>query len=203
MGSPIASAGNSDTRPQTADTRPTVEIGVTPTRAAIEQNGGAPIQLACESIVRAIDECVDRPVEYRVGPHGFATPPARALSTVQTALEWWRSNRPREYADAELLVCSSAVSWDHGGMAARIGGVPAVAMNGDWMYDEHHRRLAVHEVGHCLGMRHGEGRRWTTDGETVATPMASVTPDRTPLRFSGDAARSLRGYLGIDSVEQG
>lgn len=138
--------------------------------------------LVCESLARAIDECVLGDVAYCIGPHGIVDPAADALSDVRSTLAWWRSNRPREYA--ELIVCFSAVVWSYGGMAARIGGPVGVASHGDWMQDELYRRTALHEVGHCLGMRHDHGRQWSNDGESVATPMAPMHPIHAKLRYS-------------------
>lgn len=187
-GLPVASA---------AEERTTIEIGITPTVGTLER-GAEPIMLACESLERAITACVPREIELRIGPHGVGDPPEESLATAGSTLEWWRSNRPREYGDAELIVCSSAVDWDHGGMVPALGSEVGVTANGDWMYTERHRRVVLHEVGHCLGMRHSDGRSWARDGETVATPMAPVHPDRATLGYSPDAEATLRDYAGLE-----
>lgn len=154
--------------------------------------------LACRSLGRALAACLPDSAVLRIGPHGRRAAPESALGSVQAALSWWRSNRPDTYADAEVLVCSSDVEWDHGGLAAEVGGTVAVAAYGERMYTERYRRVVLHEVGHCLGMEHGDGRTWTEDGEDLATPMAATHPDRATLRFSNAARQSLRRYCGLE-----
>lgn len=180
-----------------ADPPITLEVGVTPTPAALEW-GAEPIMLACRSLERAIRAGVPERTEFTIGPHGIRDPPESALASADSALSWWRSNRPDEYADAEVLVCSSAVEWDHGGLAAAVGGTVTVAGYGEWMYNERHRRVLLHEVGHCLGMGHDDGRAWTENGDDVATPMAATHPDRATLRYSEAAQESLRRYCGVE-----
>jgi len=175
-----------------------LEIGITPTSHAIDRGGAEPIMLACESVQRAITDCLPADVSCRIGPHGIGALPHESRSTIHSTVEWWRSHRPREYADAEILVCSSAVTWEYGGMVTSLGGPVGVASYGDWMGDPLYRRILLHEVGHCLGLRHEHGRRWSNDGESVATAMAPVYPARSRLGFSDEAAAELRRYAGVD-----
>ncbi|AGN02594.1 hypothetical protein L593_13275 [Salinarchaeum sp. Harcht-Bsk1] len=154
--------------------------------------------LACESVQRAIVDCLPADVTCRIGPHGIAELPGEQGQSIRSTIEWWRSHRPREYVDAEVLVCSSAVTWEYGGMVEELGGRVGVASYGDWMEDPRYRRILLHEVGHCLGMRHEHGRRWSTDGESVATAMAPVYPARSPLDYSDEAAAELRRYAGVE-----
>jgi len=180
-----------------AESSPRLEVGVTPTAAALKR-GAEPIMLTCRSLERSIAACVPERIERTIGPHGIREPPERTRKSARSALSWWRSNRPNEYADAEVLVFSSAVEWDHGGLAETVGGTVGVAAYGEWMYTERHRRVVLHEVGHCLGMDHRDGRAWTEEGEEVATPMAATHPDRATLRYSEAAEASLRRYCGVE-----
>jgi hypothetical protein len=173
-----------------------IEVGVTPTAGALAPNGAEPVVLACRTLARSVRDCLPGRARCRIGPQGIVDPPEGALASVGSLLEWWREGRPRQYADAEVLVCSSAIDWEHGGAAASVGAPVGVVGYGDWMYDEGYRRLLLHEVGHCLGMSHGDARQWSEDGETAATPMAPIHPERVTFEFSAAAARSLRRYAG-------
>jgi hypothetical protein len=178
-------------------TSASLEVGVTPTAGALAPNGAEPIALACRTLVRSVRECLPQGTPCTIGPHGIVDPPEGALRSVRSLLAWWRDVRPGQYADAEVLVCSSAIDWDHGGAAESVGAPVGVVGYGDWMYDEMYRRLLLHEVGHCLGMHHGDGRQWTADGGTAASPMAPIHPERVTFEFSADASRSLRRYAGL------
>lgn len=184
---------------RTADARAPVslEVGITPTASALAPNGVEPIVRACRTLDRSVRACLPGRMRCTIGPHGIVDPPDGALTSVGSLLEWWRDVRPGQYADAEVLVCSSSVDWEHGGAAGSVGAPVGVVGYGDWMYDEGYRRLLLHEVGHCLGMGHGDGRRWSEDGVTAATPMAPVHPEHVTFEFSSAASRSLRGYAGL------
>ena len=153
---------------------------------------------ACGSLERAITECLPSDARCRIGPHGIASLPDRRRSSVHATVEWWRSHRPGAYADAEVLLCSSAVSWNYGGMVAELGGPVGVASYGDWMGEPRYRRILLHEVGHCLGMRHEHAAQWSRNDASVATAMAPVYPVRSNLGYSDAAAAQLRSYAGVD-----
>ena len=111
------------------------------------------------------------------------------------ALEWWRP-RSDDELDAHLLCTGVKPSWEMAGRAylghhpAVASGMPAITGSDHQM---HYLNTTVHEVGHCLGLKHEHGEAGNRDdGTFYATPMARARPDEYQLTFSEQSIEYLQ-----------
>lgn len=136
-------------------------------------------------------EAVGPGLTVRVGPEGLVDVPDGEAATAKGAWCWWRRHGPTNTADANLLVFPYRAWPDRGGWAgvgpARNHGVCSGAAFMDRPRFQH---VAIHEVGHNLGLRHDHA------GGDPGALMTHDVPDRPSLSFSRRSIRSLTRVYG-------
>lgn len=129
------------------------------------------------------DACPDLSVQ--VGPVGLVDVPDHTQQSPKAAWRWWREHAPETAADSALLLVSYDW-WDEPGGYAGIGESAryAVSCGVDYVRGAMMGNLAIHEVGHTLGLRHHHADPGTLMNHTV--------PSGRDVTFSETSIRALR-----------
>lgn len=168
-----------------------LEVGVSVSERGMARAGPGPISEAAKAIGKtlrsALPDC-----DVRVRYAGTVETPDE-LPTAESALEWWRDHDDAEH-DVELLVLSHREEWIAGGHAD--GTAHAVCFGAEYMTRTKLQALALHEIGHVLGIDHDDAEVREDGDRTVSTPMAYGLPGESELEFSPAAKRKLRRSVG-------
>lgn len=124
-------------------------------------------------------------LSVRVGPVGFVDVPERTRQSPEAAWRWWRGHDHDSDVDSNLLLLP--YEWfDEPGGYAGIGVNKSYAISCGVEYVDGGRmgNLAIHEVGHNLGLRHSQAEKGTL--------MNHIVPTDTDATFSERACRALR-----------
>lgn len=134
-------------------------------------------------------------IDPHIGPTNPSVDvPPDVLGDVQDTLSWWqselRSGTSDRHAHSNLLILSNLETdwgtwwgWADGDDAAVVTGAEQIAamptgrQSSPGTAPAVFTNMAIHEVGHNLGLSHGLGERVEVDGEVLNTPMATGSGD--------------------------
>lgn len=121
--------------------------------------------------------CPDLTVQ--VGPAGLVDVPDRTRKSPEAAWRWWRGHDHDNDVDSNLLLLPYEWFNDPGGYAG-IGTnrSHAVACGVEFVRGGMMGNLALHEVGHNLGLRHSHADDGTLMNHTVPSDLDATFSDR-------------------------
>lgn len=186
----LAAAGGSATL-GAASEHPRIEVAVVPTRRALAEAPTRTINEVARLLEVSLGEAVPN-ARLQIGPESIATVGDSVPDDARAAADWWRSRNAVEYADCTLLLCSrSQTGWEHAGYA-RYDGEVAVATGADAYPDRNWMTIALHEVGHSLGLRHHQAGTVEDESGSGLSIMGTTYDRRRVHRFSESSQRTLQ-----------
>lgn len=188
-----AIAGAPAARPAVTSEPEPLRIAIWATERAVD-GGGAWCQLAelALEVRRALQEAVDDRVVVEL--RGAVDVSDADNSTSRTMMLWWLEHLPADDADVRLLLVPQSIQtarWELDGRAAapETQGYSRAAMAvSEGIASRDSVWLALHEIGHALGLSHEHGG--TIDG--ASTPMHQPAMDHLTLQYSDAAKKELR-----------
>jgi len=175
----------------TASDHPRIEIAVVPTQRAVADAPTWTINEIARLLEVALGEAVPD-ARLSIGPTSITSVGDSIPDDARTAADWWRSSTDVESADCTLLLCSrSQTDWEHAGYA-RYDGEVAVATGADAYPDRNWMTIALHEVGHSLGLRHHLAGTVADEAGSGLSIMGRTYDRRRVHRFSESSQRALR-----------
>lgn len=174
-----------------ASEHPRIEIAVVPTERAVADAPTWTINEVARLLEVALGEAVPN-ARLSIGPRSIASVGDSVPNDARAAADWWRSRSEVQSADCTLLLCSrSQTDWDHAGYA-RYDGEVAVATGADAYPDRNWMTVALHEVGHSLGLRHHQAGTVEDEDGSGLSIMGRTYDRRRIHRFSESSQRALR-----------
>lgn len=174
-----------------------LRIAIWATERAVD--GGAWCELAelVLEVRRALQEAVDDRVVVEL--RGSVDISSAPTSTAQEFWEWWGVEAPPVGADDRHLLVPESVGehWSYDGVGTdAASGTPYESFGMSRVLDGLRSRstlwLALHEIGHGLGLTHQHG---TSLEDGRVTPMVERRSNEMDLQYSDAAKRELRRYV--------
>lgn len=170
-----------------------LEVGVSASFDAVSINGPSPIREACKAIGKALRAALPN-CDVRVSFAEIVVVDGDDVQTSEDAMRWWYDEREPEH-DVELLMVPYDDSWEYNGWAID-DETHAVCHGAELMDNEAFQTIAIHEVGHVLGLGHEDATKRGQDSKHSWSPMSVEAIGDRDKEFSAGAKRKLRRRYG-------
>jgi len=164
-----------------------VDIGIYVTRRAIDKYGGEHA-ITLSNVAEEVFRETLPDFEYNIGPAKVVNTPTETTWGINRAQLWWKGADVAEYDSSLLVFASDQVDWDPDRGLASYERPWAVCLGYEKMNKKLFQQLALHEIGHTMGLEHEDGYAENGEMSIMQCCLAEYEP---VLEFSDESTDRL------------